>query len=43
MSTLIDVEDLVQVGLVALVEAAAQATEQGAQFRAYLVTRLRGA
>ena len=47
MSTLVDVEDLIQVGLVALVEAAAQAPqepgEQGAQFRAYLVTRLRGA
>lgn len=42
MSTLVDVEDLVQVGLVALVEAAASAAEQGAQFRAYLVTRLRG-
>ena len=43
MSTLIDVEDLVQVGLVALVEAVAQAAEQGPAFRAYLVTRLRGA
>jgi RNA polymerase sigma factor for flagellar operon FliA len=43
MSTLIDIEDLVQVGLVALVEAAAQAPEQGAAFRHYLVTRLRGA
>jgi RNA polymerase sigma factor for flagellar operon FliA len=43
MSTLVDVEDLVQVGLVALVEAAASAPEQGAQFRAYLTTRIRGA
>ncbi len=43
MSTIIDVEDLVQVGLVALVEAAAQASDQGTGFRAYLVTRLRGA
>ena len=43
MSTLIDVEDLVQVGLVALVEAAASAPEQGPAFRAYLTTRLRGA
>lgn len=43
MSTIIDVEDLVQVGLVALVEAVGQAAEQGAQFRAYLQTRLRGA
>lgn len=42
MSTMIDVEDLVQVGLVALVEAAAQSVEQGPAFRAYLVTRLRG-
>ena len=43
MSTIVDVEDLVQVGLVALVEAVDQAAEQGAQFRAYLQTRLRGA
>ena len=43
MSTLVDVEDLVQVGLVALIEAAAQATDQGAGFRAYLATRIRGA
>lgn len=43
MSTLVDIEDLVQVGLVALVEAAGQAQEQGAGFRAYLATRIRGA
>jgi RNA polymerase sigma factor for flagellar operon FliA len=46
MSTLVDVEDLVQVGLVALVEAAgAGASEdRGAvAFRQYLVTRVRGA
>ena len=43
MSTIVDVEDLVQIGLVALVEAVGQAAEQGAQFRAYLQTRLRGA
>lgn len=43
MSTIVDVEDLVQIGLVALVEAVGQAAEQGAQFRAYLTTRLRGA
>jgi RNA polymerase sigma factor FliA len=43
MSTIVDVEDLVQVGLVALVEAAGQAVEQGPAFRAYLTTRLRGA
>lgn len=46
MSTLIDIEDLVQVGLIALVEAAAGgATEdRGAiAYRQYLVTRIRGA
>ena len=44
MSTLVEVEDLVQVGLVALVEAAASFEERGAAtFRQYLVTRLRGA
>ncbi|WP_288935215.1 RNA polymerase sigma factor FliA [uncultured Sphingomonas sp.] len=43
MSTIVDVEDLVQIGLVALVEAIGQAAEQGGQFRAYLQTRLRGA
>ena len=43
MSTLVDVEDLVQVGLVALVEAAASAIDQGDEFRAYLTTRIRGA
>ena len=43
MSTAVDVEDLVQVGLVALVEAIGQAPDQGAGFRSYLVTRLRGA
>ncbi|MDB5694989.1 MAG: FliA/WhiG family polymerase sigma factor [Sphingomonas bacterium] len=43
MSTLIDIEDLVQVGLVALVETMRQEPEQGPAFRAYLVTRLRGA
>lgn len=43
MSTIVDVEDLVQIGLVALVEAVGQAAEQGAQFKAYLQTRLRGA
>ncbi|MGP7794773.1 RNA polymerase sigma factor FliA [Sphingomonas sp. CLY1604] len=43
MSTIVEVEDLVQIGLVALVEAVGQAAEQGAQFRAYLTTRLRGA
>lgn len=43
MSTAVDVEDLIQVGLVALVEIAASAPEQGPAFRAYLSTRLRGA
>ena len=48
MSTTVDVEDLVQVGLIALVEAARSkedggAVDQGPQFRAYLATRIRGA
>ncbi|NYD88975.1 sigma-70 family RNA polymerase sigma factor [Sphingomonas melonis] len=43
MSSIVEVEDLVQIGLVALVEAVGHAAEQGAQFRAYLQTRLRGA
>ena len=44
MSSVVEVEDLVQVGLVALVEAAAQFEDRGlATFRQYLVTRLRGA
>ena len=43
MSTIVDIEDLVQIGLVALVETAAAAPEQGAAFKAYLQTRIRGA
>ena len=44
MSTLVEVEDLVQVGLVALVEAVAGFEDRGAvTLRQYLVTRLRGA
>ena len=43
MSSIVEVEDLVQIGLVALVEAAAAAEEQGPGFRSYLQTRLRGA
>jgi RNA polymerase sigma factor FliA len=44
MSSAVEVEDLVQVGLVALVEAAAGFEDRGlATFRQYLVTRLRGA
>ena len=42
MSTIVDIEDLVQVGLVALVEAAAAPSERGPAFTAYLTTRLRG-
>jgi RNA polymerase sigma factor for flagellar operon FliA len=43
MSTLVEVEDLVQVGLVALVEAAAGFEDRGIPFRQYVATRLRGA
>jgi len=43
MSSVVDVEDLVQVGLVALVEAIASFEERGATFEQYLLTRLRGA
>jgi len=44
MSTIVEVEDLVQVGLVALVEAAAAFEDRGqVSFKQYAVTRLRGA
>ena len=44
MSTIVEVEDLVQVGLVALVEAAAQFEDRGqVPFRPYAATRIRGA
>lgn len=44
MSTLIEVEDLIQVGLVALVEAVAAFEDRGqVTFEQYLSTRLRGA
>lgn len=44
MSTIVEVEDLVQVGLVALVEAAAGFEDRGVvTFRQYIATRLRGA
>jgi RNA polymerase sigma factor FliA len=43
MSTIVDIEDLVQIGLVALVEAVGQPHERGPAFTAYLSTRLRGA
>jgi RNA polymerase sigma factor for flagellar operon FliA len=43
MSTLIEVEDLIQIGLVALIEAADQFEERGtATFEQYLTTRVRG-
>lgn len=43
MSTLVDVEDLIQIGMVALIEAAASFEERGAvTFEQYLSTRLRG-
>ena len=43
VSTAVEVEDLVQVGLVALVEAAAAWEDRGqGTFKQYLVTRLRG-
>lgn len=43
MSSAVDVEDLVQIGLVALVEAIGSFEERGATFEQYLMTRLRGA
>ncbi|WP_239987463.1 sigma-70 family RNA polymerase sigma factor [Sphingosinithalassobacter portus] len=44
MSALVEVEDLIQVGLVALVEAAGGFEDRGqVTFEQYLVTRLRGA
>ncbi|KAK0339807.1 hypothetical protein LTR94_033095, partial [Friedmanniomyces endolithicus] len=44
MSTMVDVEDLVQVGLVALVEAVPMFEDRGTvTFEQYLATRLRGA
>ncbi len=43
MSTIVDVEDLVQIGLIALVEAAGSFEERGAvSFEQYLHTRVRG-
>jgi RNA polymerase sigma factor for flagellar operon FliA len=43
MSSIVDVEDLVQIGLVALVEAAASFEERGqVTFEQYLMTRVRG-
>ncbi|HWK36603.1 FliA/WhiG family RNA polymerase sigma factor [Sphingomonas sp.] len=43
MSTIVDIEDLVQIGLVALVEAVGAFEDRGAvTFEQYLLTRLRG-
>ena len=43
MSTLVEVEDLIQIGMVALIEAAGAFEERGAvTFEQYLATRLRG-
>lgn len=43
MSTIVDIEDLVQIGLVALVEAVAAFEDRGqVTFEQYLLTRLRG-
>ncbi|RST31555.1 FliA/WhiG family RNA polymerase sigma factor [Sphingomonas ginkgonis] len=43
VSSRIELEDLVQIGLVALVEAARGFEERGAAFRPYAATRVRGA
>jgi len=44
MSSIVEVEDLIQVGLVALIEAAASFEDRGqVTFEQYLATRLRGA
>lgn len=43
MSSLVEVDDLVQVGLVALVESANGFEDRGIPFRQYVSTRLRGA
>src|SRR6218665_1540320 len=44
MSTLVEVEDLIQIGLVALIEASAIFEDRGqVTFEQYLATRLRGA
>jgi RNA polymerase sigma factor for flagellar operon FliA len=44
MSSLVEVEDLIQIGLVALIEASANFEDRGAvTFEQYLATRLRGA
>src|SRR3546814_11052328 len=44
MSSIVEVEDLIQIGLVALVEAAAAFADRGqVTFEQYLATRVRGA
>ncbi|MBL0925935.1 MAG: sigma-70 family RNA polymerase sigma factor [Sphingomonadaceae bacterium] len=43
MSTAIEVEDLIQIGLVALVEAAQNFEDRGLAFSPYAQTRIRGA
>lgn len=43
MSTAIEVEDLIQIGLIALVEAAQNFEERGIAFAPYASTRIRGA
>jgi RNA polymerase sigma factor for flagellar operon FliA len=43
MSTAIEVEDLIQIGLIALVEAARNFEERGIAFAPYASTRIRGA
>jgi RNA polymerase sigma factor for flagellar operon FliA len=44
MSTIVEVEDLIQIGMVALIEAVAGFEDRGAvTFEQYLVTRVRGA
>src|SRR3546814_19563299 len=44
MSSIVEVEDLIQIGLVALVEAAAAFEDRGqVTFEQYLATRVRGA
>lgn len=43
VSSKVELEDLIQIGLVALVEAAQTFEERGASFKAYAATRVRGA
>lgn len=43
MSTAIDVEDLIQIGLIALIEAARNFEQRGIAFTPYATTRIRGA